>query len=99
MSREFGTRDKSICKDLRYYIDMNIYVDTAGVRHNNKVGLVQDLYDFILLDNIEELKELRKCKEALEAMRKCPLIIEAGFVPYIESVLGLRDDYVVRDKK
>ena len=46
----------------------------------------------------EELTELRKCKEALEAMRKCPLIIEAGFVPYIESVLGLRDDYVVRSK-
>ena len=37
----------------------------------------------------EENVELRKCKEALEAMAKCPLIIEAGFVPYIKGVLGL----------
>jgi len=52
------------------------------------------------LDNIEqELTQLRKCKEALEAMLKCPLIQDAGFVPYIESVLGLRDDYVIRSVK
>lgn len=44
----------------------------------------------------QELTQLRKCKEALEAMLECPLIKEAGFVPYIESVLGLRDDYVIR---
>jgi len=59
-------------------------------------------YEDMLRDSVNrletELTELRKCKEALEAMRKCPLIIEAGFVPYIESVLGLRDDYVVKEK-
>jgi len=45
-----------------------------------------------------EIRELRKCKEALRSMMKCPLIIEAGFVPYIENVLGLRDNYMLRKK-
>lgn len=60
-------------------------------------------YEFELPNTIEELRketvELNKYKEALEAMLKCPLIKEAGFVPYIESVLGLRDDYVIRSEK
>ena len=64
---------------------------------------MDDLLDFMVdnkLSNVtmsmgeiclyhSELTQLRKCKDALEAMLKCPLIQDAGFVPYIESVLGL----------
>jgi len=49
------------------------------------------LEDMIFNMNIE-IRKLVKCKEALVAMRKCPLIIDAGFVPYITSVLGDEDE-------
>ncbi len=46
-----------ICEKLKYYIDLNIF-EKDGKIIDNKVGLIQDLYDFVLLDLLEENENL-----------------------------------------
>lgn len=48
-------RNNEIEKKIREYIDLNIFTNSEGELIDNKVGLVQDIYDFVVLDYIEQL--------------------------------------------
>jgi hypothetical protein len=41
--------DKEMCEKIMYYIDINIFKNEKGETINNKIGLMQDLYDFVVL--------------------------------------------------
>ena len=73
-----------------YYKDQSLIKEDREMNVRNAYKKLQKLE--------QEVVPLRKCKDALEAMLKCPLIQDAGFVPYIESVLGLWDNYVIRSE-
>lgn len=71
-------RNKEVEEKLKRYIDLNIFTNADGELIDNKVGLVQDLYDFVVLDYLELLKEACrlignhhiKGKEESEFLRK-----------------------------
>ena len=51
---DLNTRDRDLCQKLMRYIDLNIFRDKDGILIDNKVGLVQDLYDFVLPEEMKQ---------------------------------------------
>jgi hypothetical protein len=50
---QLNGRDKEICEAIKYYIDLNVFINEEGRIIDNKIGLVQDLYDFVWSKNVK----------------------------------------------